>query len=104
RRRHIPRHVRHLLQGLRQAGDRRRVGTTSIRARRPGRRKLSRRACVAPGWPPGVGISETAPMAIFVLCIRRHDDWAEIARFEAADPADALHKAKLVIPPDYGNG
>lgn len=43
-------------------------------------------------------------MAIFVLCIRRHDDWAEIARFEATGPADALHKARLVVPPEYGNG
>ncbi|HEY2585258.1 MAG TPA: hypothetical protein VGI81_05795 [Tepidisphaeraceae bacterium] len=43
-------------------------------------------------------------MAIFVLSIRRHDDWVEIARFEATGPADAMNKARHVIPADYGDG
>ena len=44
------------------------------------------------------------PMAIFVLSIRRHDEWVEIARFEATGPADAMNKARHVIPADYGDG
>ena len=43
-------------------------------------------------------------MAVFVVYIRRQDDWAEIARFEASGTADALNKARHVIPQGYGDG
>jgi hypothetical protein len=43
-------------------------------------------------------------MAVFVLYVRRLDDWVEASRFEASSTADALKKAKHAIPPDYGNG
>lgn len=43
-------------------------------------------------------------MSIFIVYVQRQDDWAEISRFEASGTADALKKAKIVIPPSYGNG